>query len=132
MSYNLFLDDERMPKKATVNFKTLEAVSGIGNTQWEIVRNFEAFVAIVEGKGAPAVVSFDHDLGEEHINELVVNGNAADYSKFRNTGYSCAEFLCNFCRERSIPFPRWFVHSFNPVGAENIRQLIHNYPHFEP
>lgn len=130
MSYYLFLDDERMPKKASINQVPLETVTGIGNVQWTIARNFDAFVALIQGKGVPEVVTFDHDLGEEHVKELVEKGIFADYTRFKNTGYSCAEYLCHYCLEKEIPFPKWYVHSFNPVGAENIRALINNFPHF--
>lgn len=129
MSYYLFLDDVRMPKQATVNLIPLATVSGIGNTQWHIVRNFEAFCAIVEGKGVPAVVSFDHDLSEEHLKEVISNKYDFDYVRFRDTGYDAAKWLCYYCQQQGVPFPKWYVHSFNPVGTENIKKFIQGFPH---
>jgi predicted RNA-binding protein with PUA-like domain len=47
MSYNLFLDDERMPKDAFSYTHLPEFIS----ESWVIVRNYYAFVALIEGKG---------------------------------------------------------------------------------
>ena len=57
-SYNLYLDDIRTPKKG----------------DWVIVRSFEDFVGTIVTKGLPNEISFDHDLGEEHINYFFENG----------------------------------------------------------
>lgn len=130
-TYFLFLDDVRYPKGASIAGVSLEQVSGIGNVQWTIARSFEQFVQIVEGKGVPEVVSLDHDLSEDHMKEAVGKGfENFDYIRFRDTGYDAARWLCMYCKENGLPFPKWYVHSFNPVGSENIKKFILNFPHY--
>lgn len=61
MSYNLFLDDMRFPEDAFYY-----TYNPIYNTyEWEIVRTYDEFVKIIEEKGIPKKLSFDHDLGGE-------------------------------------------------------------------
>ena len=55
--YRLYLDDIRTPK----------------TNGWEIVRCYEDFVTTILTKGLPTEISFDHDLGEEHINYFFEN-----------------------------------------------------------
>lgn len=133
MKYFLFLDDERMPKKATINQVPLATVTRIKDPQWEIVRNIYAFRQIIEGRGVPDVVSFDHDLSNDHVAHYVLSQKGAgfDYSLFNDTGYHCAEWLCQFCLDKQVPFPTWYVHSFNQHGTTNIKRLIYNFPHFK-
>jgi hypothetical protein len=92
MSYRLFLDDERFPVE----------------NDWIIIRNYNDFVWIISTRGIPYEISFDHDLGEN------------------KTGYDCAKYLMDkmfedFDREICVIPPQYYVHSQNPVGAENIR-----------
>ena len=53
-------------------------------------------------------ISFDHDLGEE------------------KSGYDVAKYIV----ENHIPCT-FSIHSMNPVGAENIRQLMTHYGYVE-
>jgi hypothetical protein len=50
----LFLDDVRMPPDQT----------------WDIVRNYDAFVAYITAHGVPDIIAFDHDLSQEHYAAL--------------------------------------------------------------
>ena len=77
---------------------------------WEIVRNYETFVNWIEENGLPEEISFDHDLGEN-----------------QKTGYDCAKWLCGYCWTNGLPIPTWNVHSANPVGRDNIVQLVQNF-----
>lgn len=77
---------------------------------WTIVRNHEEFVEFININGLPEEVSFDHDLGEN-----------------KKTGYDCAKWLCEYCWTNGLPVPDWNVHSANPVGRDNIVQLIENF-----
>jgi hypothetical protein len=90
----IYLDDIRNPK----------------SEGWEIIRNFDDFVNLINEFGIPDEISFDHDLGENE-----------------KTGYDCAKWLCEYCWTNGIPIPTWNVHSANPVGRDNIVQLIQNY-----
>lgn len=115
--YNLYLDDVRTPKKGV----------------WKIVRSFEEFVAIIVTEGLPNEISFDHDLGEEHINYFFDNGGKENppnpqKANFREkTGYDAAKWLVEFCYENGLPLPKYNVHSANPVGKQNILHLLDNY-----
>lgn len=77
---------------------------------WTVVRNFDEFVNHITLNGLPEEISFDHDLGDNE-----------------KTGYDSAKWLCEYCWTNGLPIPTWNVHSANPVGRDNIVQLIENY-----
>ena len=77
---------------------------------WDIVRNYDEFVFWVRLHGIPDEVSFDHDLGEDT----------------EKTGLNVAKWLGQYCIEKNTPFPKWNVHSANPVGKANIEAYINN------
>jgi len=58
-------------------------------------------------------VSLDHDLAEEHY--------SGDFSRAKS-GYDVAKFIV----ENNIKLDYITVHSFNPVGAENMVALLRN------
>jgi len=93
----LYLDDVRNPK----------------TKGWTIVRNFEDFVSFIQQNGLPDEISFDHDLGED--------------IKGTKTGYDCAKWLCDYCWTNGLPIPPWNVHSANPVGRDNINQILQSF-----
>ena len=115
--YKLYLDDIRTPKK----------------DGWTIVRCYEDFISTIITNGMPDEISFDHDLGEEHINYFFENGgreNPPDPQKanFREkTGYDAAKWLVDFCYDNGLPLPKFNVHSANPVGRDNILHLLETY-----
>jgi hypothetical protein len=112
--YNLFLDDERFPKD--VKWMQLPPL------RWIIVRNFEQFVNIIQRNGLPNAVSFDHDLADEHY---VTTLSKNSYKE--KTGYECAKWLIEYCIEKNLNFPKYTVHSLNPIGKQNIISLIDSY-----
>ena len=116
MNYTkLYLDDLRTPR----------------TEGWVIVRNYEDFVDWITENGVPDEISFDHDLGEDEAKEKVNQGinkkKARAEKKLAKTGYDCAKWLCNYCYANYLPLPKWNVHSANPVGAQNIKQLLETY-----
>jgi len=123
MSYKLFLDDERKPSDVT----WLELPSG----PWQIVRSYDAFAEYISEHGIPDVISFDHDLGVENV-EVVARSHDIDYNKLTmKTGYHCATWLANYCLDNQVQLPTFYVHSMNPVGAQNIRVLLENFQKFQ-
>lgn len=83
---------------------------------WIIARTYDEAVAIVKLLGIPQNISFDHDLGLDSL-----------------TGYDFAKFLVEYDMtyneiDKTFTF---YVHSANPVGAENIRKLLDNYVQFK-
>ena len=120
MTYNLFLDDIRNPFdfyfKETPMYDELD---------WIIVRNYNDFVYCVTRHGIPDVISFDHDLGFD----LFLEKDYEDYDPTtEKTGNDCARWLINYCLDHNLPVTeRIFIHSQNPVGAENIKSLFETY-----
>ena len=112
----LFLDDERMPQHVT----WIIIGELIHGSDWQIVRSFDEACQWVKDNGFPDVISFDHDLSFSHY--------AEDYSD-EKTGYDFAKWLVNYDMDTGLmPVNFHFtVHSKNPVGAENIRELLNNY-----
>jgi len=98
-TYKLYLDDIRNPK----------------SDGWVIARSFDEFVMIIEEMGAPAEISFDHDLGWDDENKCEAKN-----------GYDCAKWLV----EHNIMLENFNVHSANPVGRDNIISLLNNYKEF--
>lgn len=100
---------------------------------WTILRSYKEFVDWITQNGIPDEISFDHDLGMEHIKYYFNNGgheNPPDPLKANfkeKTGYDAAKWLCQYCWENGLPLPKWDIHSANPVGRDNIKQLLDNY-----
>lgn len=125
--YKLYLDDVRDP---TNTFPTTT------NTEWVIARSYESFVEIIGEKGLPFMVSFDHDLADEHYRPSMYDTDK-HYTKYYNdgtfrekTGYHCAVFLVEKCMELNTAPPKWNVHSMNPVGKENIISYLRSYEEY--
>ena len=98
MKYGIFLDDERNVEKFMKNFSNVDEVI--------VCRNYEDFCAIISENGVPSFISFDHDLGQEM------------------TGYDCAKYVIEYMIDNGgEPFD-FFVHSANPIGAENIKGYL--------
>lgn len=73
----------------------------------------EEAIEIIDKRGCPNHISFDHDLGMEE-----------------RTGYDFADWLVDKDLDNPGFLPSDFtynVHSANPVGAANIRGLLSRY-----
>jgi len=106
--YGACLDDVRCPK----------------TEGWDIVRTYDDFVNWVTKNGSPNEVSFDHDLAEINYDPTTQTESFVYYEK---TGYDAAKWLCEYCWTNGLPLPSWNVHSANPVGRDNIIQLMKNF-----
>ena len=120
-NYNLFLDDERIPKDVTRYISDIRYIQNI----WFIVRSYDQFVSIIKEEGIPKIVSFDHDLADFHYKCQ----NDIKYDEMEEkTGYHCARWLINYCIDNKLNLPKTvLIHSMNNVGAENIRSLFNTY-----
>lgn len=58
----------------------------------------------------PFGIHFDHDIGDPYF-----------------SGYTIARYIV----ENEVPMAAFAVHSMNPVGAQNIRQLLTHYGYQE-
>jgi hypothetical protein len=100
--YRMFLDDERFPPDD-------------GN-EWVIARSFDEAMEIMEERGCPTFISFDHDLGAGR------------------SGHDLAKWMIDNDHYDIMYIPEGFgfyVHSQNPIGAENIRVDMDNYLHYK-
>ncbi len=110
MTYNLFIDDERVPMD--VKWGPWEDQALYRDGDWTIARNWLDVLELVVTFGFPQMISFDHDLGDGE-----------------KTGYEIARKLCDMIMD-GLQLPDDFefkVHSKNPVGAENIRVYMNNF-----
>ena len=125
----LWLDDIRNP------FIDEEKRVPIGNDKWNInwVLNYEQFVQWIEIYGLPDAISFDHDLADEHYTPEYFWDDYEESKKFQEwrgktyqekTGMDCAKWLVDYCMDNKVELPKFYVHSANPVGADNIRGLL--------
>ena len=128
----LFLDDMRQVRDACYYVSNPKVYWEDG---WDIVRNYGEFVEYIEKNGLPDLISFDHDLADEHYNDLFSDENWVKddsdidlkYGSYKEkTGLECAKWLVDYCIDNKIQIPHFGVHSANPVGAENIRGLLNN------
>ena len=115
---SLYLDDVRTPT----------------DDSWQVVRNYNQFVSHVRLNGLEnyEVISLDHDLGEEAMNEFYNNALPnfkLNYDNIlnENTGYDCAKWLVAESMTTKIPLPQIYVHSANPIGSANIMGYVNNY-----
>jgi hypothetical protein len=129
-NYNLFLDDIRNPS-ACLNYKTRfmpEDRSIYSTENWVIARNYEEFTEIIESKFAsgefPELVSFDHDLADIHYTSQTFSES---FEYHEETGADCAKFLVQFCLDKDLNLPPYYVHSANPTGAERIHGNMQDY-----
>jgi len=127
----LFLDDIRVPSDC-VGYMSLRIGidSAIYNEDWDIVRSHDEFVDYIEKNGVPDIISFDHDLSDEHYDPSMYKSSEAygkKYESFKEkTGYECVKWLAQYCVENAIPMPTCYVHSMNPVGRDNIFGVINS------
>ena len=123
----LYLDDVRTP-----NSPNNEWVNGI--PEWIVVRTYDEFVAHIKLNGLEnyEVISLDHDLGHEAMNEYYNNVHpnyTLNYENIVNekTGYDAAKWLVAESMRTGIPLPAVYVHSANPIGSANIMGYVNNY-----
>lgn len=113
----LFLDDIRYPIEA-YHYTQQDIFL---RSDWHIVRNYEQFVNRILEKGLPEMISFDHDFADEHY----LKQNSQEFVE--KTGYDCAKWLVEYCMDHYLDLPKFYCHSMNPVGKENILNLLQNF-----
>lgn len=123
----LFLDDVRQPTDAANYIYPVTDRVMYRKNNWEVVRSYDEFTNWILKNGLPDVISFDHDLEDAHYS---FQGDY-DSQGMERTGYHCAKWLVEFCMHEKLPLPEYYVHSMNPVGAENIETYLENYKKYE-
>jgi len=118
----LYLDDVRTPTETLPN-----------SHPWVVVRNYDDFIAHINDHGIPDVISFDHDLADEHMADyyaqvLAQNYQIPNYEAFKEkTGLDCARYLIRYSERTGQPIKTCIVHSHNPVGSDNIMKEINGF-----
>ena len=113
----LYLDDVRTPT----------------DDRWQVVRNYEEFVAHIRMRGIEnyEVISLDHDLCDTAMQEYYNNvrdNYTIDYKNItEKTGMDCAKWLVAESMTKKIPLPQIYVHSANPIGSANMMGYLNNY-----
>jgi len=108
MGYKLFLDDIR---SVDMVYKDMT------DTDFIIVRNYKGFIKVIVEKGLPEFISFDNDLGLDIEGEVAPDGYAAAKWLVYESGLDLSEL-------------KFYVHSANPVAAQQIKGLLENYIRF--
>ena len=117
----IFLDDTRKPYDVFRN--TIDPIYENDN-EWTIVKNYEEFVDAILESGLPEIISFDHDLSQNHY--LPENQTNIDYKTIKDrTGYDAALWLVGYCRMNNLELPMIKVHSANSEGKKNIERVLH-------
>jgi hypothetical protein len=128
-TYNLFLDDFREPSDAFSYTKDTDFLK----MKWSVVRSYEEFTGFIaesyELGVLPELISFDHDLADDHYMHL--QGNIPYDTLKEKTGYHCAQWLIDFCIEKGMKLPSFKVHSMNPAGKANILSLLQSFSKFQ-
>lgn len=120
--YNLFLDD----------FRVLDDMIGPpwSNNEWVVVRSHDEFVDYITKNGLPKIVSFDHDLADEHYDYYFEHQKPIDYDEVKEkTGMHSVKWMCNYILDNDLidQFPECHVHSANPQGKLNIESVINTF-----
>lgn len=129
----LWLDDIRNPflnyeKKVPQGFEI----------HW--VLNYDQFIEWIQLYGLPDLISFDHDLADEHYTPEYFWTDYQESKKYQDwksasykekTGKDCANWLVTYCLDNDLNLPDFLIHSANPVGADNIRSLLDGFNKFK-
>ena len=108
MTWNLFIDDERMPTDVTWGSHEFYQ-----QFPWTIARTKQRVMELIAMYGFPDFVSFDHDL-----------------SSNEPTGKDIANWMIEVDLDGTYRIPadfQFYVHSRNPVGKQNIEGLFNSY-----
>jgi len=128
----LWLDDYRDPFGDFAEWLMFSPIGRDIEVHW--VKNYEEFTKWIYTNGLPAGICFDHDLDDQHYTPEELWTDYAKSKQYQEaqkytekTGYDCAKFLTDYCIDYSKELPKWYSHSANPVGRDNIDRLLINF-----
>lgn len=126
-NYYLFLDDIREPNWVTY-YKT---DPNYNKLEWVIVRSHDEFVDYVTKNGMPSLISFDHDLADEHY--AVYDKIETTVPEFKEkTGYESLKWLCDYAIDNNTPLGEIKFHTANYVGMKNMSTYLFNFEKHYP
>lgn len=88
------------------------------NNDWTIVRTYDDFINLIENNDNINIISFDHDLTNDHYRQ---ESNINYDNMTDKCGYHCLKY---FLENKFNPNTKLKVHSFNPEGKKNMKNLI--------
>ena len=103
----LWLDDMRDPNSGDWLLRYASEYyyhSDVNKVYW--VKDYDEFTQWINQNGLPDKICFDHDLGLDR------------------SGYDAAKWIVEYCIDNNLDMPEWRVQSANPVGVNNINQLL--------
>lgn len=110
----LWLDDIRDPHSSDWLMRYAPAFAyNEGEVHW--VKRYSEFVDWITENGLPDLICFDHDLSDIHCNKSTYK---------EKTGFTCAQWLVDYCIDNNKMIPNFRIQSANPVGKENIEGLL--------
>lgn len=109
----LWLDDYRNPNEWMDYIKIAFHITAKDPYVIVWAKSYNDFVNHITNCGLPDAIGFDHDLADEGLNE--------------KTGYDAAKFLVDYCIDNDVNLPEFNSQSANPVGKENILNLLNNF-----
>jgi hypothetical protein len=128
----LFLDDVRVPSDC-IGYMPMR-IGGNAviyhSIDWVIVRDHYQFINWITKNGLPNLISFDHDLSDEHYSPLMYTSEDQYQEAIEGTaptGYDSAKWLIEYCIENNQSLPEWVVHSMNPIGVDRIQNILINF-----
>ena len=128
------LDDIRDPREENWNNYIAKKVTNPKKVIILWAKNYEEFTSFIDTHGLPDIISFDHDLAWEHYTPEKFWNNYDESKKYQDaqvytekTGLDCAKWLIEYCMDNKLSLPHYHVHSWNPVGADNIKRLLTNF-----
>ena len=135
----LWLDDIRNPfipsyidqYPQLVRFHQLKKLDKV-EIAW--VRNYLEMQEWIIQNGLPDYISFDHDLADEHYtpprywSDYQASKEYQDQQDYKEkTGLDCAKYITEYCMDYNRPLPKYFCHSANPVGSDNILSYLNQF-----
>lgn len=117
---NLFLDDIRKPED--VFFYTKNTI--YLKEDWIILKNHDEFIKFVIKNGMPKLISFDHDLGDEHYIK------PPPYKE--KTGFETLKWVCNYAINNNVKLSKMLFHSANVIGRKNMITYYINFKKYYP
>ena len=100
----VYVDDVRIMDEEFRQYLRMQKIIPI------TIRDYDCVIAFLEDmRGNDIYIDLDHDLGES------------------GSGYD----ICKYIVENNYPLVGFHIHSMNPVGAENMRQLLEHYGYLQ-
>ena len=132
----LFLDDVRVPSMVLhYDPVTAQKAPFKNNDIWDVVKDYNEFTKYIlnyynTNKKLPDLISFDHDLADEHYLALTQE-EIDNMMTNEKTGLDCAKWLADFCMDNNLKLPECLCHSQNPAGRDNINMFLKNFKKFQ-